>query len=144
MELLGNLLTNLPFGKHGYYGFEALTRNVSAVTGACLFCRRNIYEKVNYMDEDKFKVAFNDVDFCLKILEKGYRIVYNPYVELFHYESKTRGYDDLDDTKKERFIRESNSFKEKWKEMLENGDIYYNKNFSRDTVNFDIKISNNL
>lgn len=91
------------------------------------------------MDENDFKVAFNDVDFCLKILEKGYRIVYNPYVELFHFESKTRGYDDLDIAKKDRFNKEAEKFKTKWKKVLIKPDKYYNKNFSRSKVDFSIE-----
>ena len=88
------MLVNLPYGKHAYFGREAATRNVSAVTGACLFSRRELYEQVGYMDENDFKVAFNDVDFCLKLIEKGYRNIYNPYIELIHYESKSRGYEE--------------------------------------------------
>lgn len=136
--IAGNLLVNLPYGKHAYFGREAATRNVSAVTGACLFARKDIYEKVNYMDEESFKVAFNDVDFCLKILEKGYRIVYNPYVELVHYESKSRGYE-ISKEKQERFEKECNNFKEKWKERLSKPDPYYNINFTRSSCNFDIE-----
>jgi len=116
------------------FGRASATRNVSAVTGACLFTRREIYEEVGFMDE-KFKVAFNDVDFCLKILEKGYRIVYNPYIELIHYESKTRGYEDTKE-KQERFEQEKEKFKTKWKELLDKPDSYYNKNFSRNSCNF--------
>ena len=116
--IAGNLLVGLPYGTHNQFGREALTSNVSAVTGACLFTRREIYEEVGFMEEELFKVAFNDVDFCLKILEKGYRVVYNPFVELIHYESKTRGYEDTEE-KKARFEREKKNFQEKWKERLD-------------------------
>ncbi len=92
------------------------------------------------MDEENFKVAFNDVDFCLKIIEKGYRIVYNSYIELTHYESKSRGYEYTKE-QEERFNIEASNFKAKWKSFLEKGDPYYNKNFSLDTCNFDIKIT---
>jgi len=132
----GNLLVNLPYGKHAYFGREVATRNVSAVTGACLFARREIYEEVGYMDED-LPVAFNDVDFCLKAMGKGYRIIYNPYIELIHYESKTRGYEN-NAKKEERFIRESNKFKQKWSDLLNKPDPYYNVNFSRDYCDFRI------
>ena len=94
-------------------------------------------KKSGYMEENKFKVAFNDVDFCLKILEKGYRIVYNPYIELYHFESKTRGYDELDINKKARFDKEAESFKNKWKKVL--NDKYYNRNFTRTKVDFSIE-----
>lgn len=136
-----NLLVNLPFGRHGYYAREAATRNVTAVTGACLFARREIYEEVGFMDEKLFKVAFNDVDFCLKILEKGYRVVYNPYVELIHSESKTRGLEDTPE-KKVRFEQEKKNFREKWKTVLSMPDPYYNRNFSREDCNFTIAEGN--
>ncbi len=138
--IAGNMLVNLPYGEKAYFGRESATRNVAAVTGACLLCRRELYEEVGYMDEEQFKVAFNDVDFCLKLLEKGYRNVYIPYVELYHYESKTRGYE-YSKEKEERFNRESENFKNKWKNFLDKGDPYYNINFTRDTCNFDIKIN---
>lgn len=137
--IAGNALVNLPYGKHAYFGREAATRNVSAVTGACLFARRELYKEVGYMEEEKFKVAFNDVDFCLKLLQKGYRIVYNPYIELIHYESKTRGYE-YSKEQEERFYSESNNFKEKWKDFLDKKDPYYNKNFTLKTCNYDINI----
>ena len=135
--IAGNMLVNLPFGKHAYFGREAATRNVIAVTGACLFCRRDLYEEVGYMDENDFKIAFNDVDFCMKLFSKGYRNLYIPYVELFHFESKTRGYDDTKENKA-RFKEESDKFKAKWKDYIEAGDPYYNKNFSLDSCNFNI------
>lgn len=135
--IAGNALVNLPYGKHAYFGIEAITRNVSAVTGACLFCRRNLYEEVGFMDNKKFKVAFNDVDFCLKLLERGYRNIYNPYIELIHYESKTRGYEDSPE-KIKRFEKETENFRKRWSKLLRN-DPYYNPNLSRKTVNYDIK-----
>ena len=134
----GNMLVNLPKGRHAYLGFEAMQRNVSAVTGACLMTKRSIYEEVDYMNEN-LAVAFNDVDFCLKIREKGYRIVYTPWVELIHYESKTRGYEDTP-KKKERFEKEKDVFIKKWKMLLdENKDPYLNINFSRDSVDYIIE-----
>ena len=134
----GNMLVNLPKGRHAYLGFEAMQRNVSAVTGACLMTRKSIYEEVDFMEE-KLAVAFNDVDFCLKIREKGYRIVYTPWVELIHYESKTRGYEDTP-KKKERFEKETEIFVNKWKRLLEEDkDPYLNINFSREYVDYVIE-----
>ncbi len=130
--LVANLYTRIPFGLHAYYARECITANVSGVTGACLFSRREIYDEVGFMEEDAFKVAFNDADFCLKIRDKGYLIVYNPYVELMHYESKTRGYEDTPE-KKERFAGECERFKDKWKDVINVGDPYYNINFTRNT-----------
>lgn len=137
-NLAANMLTGLPKGVHAYFGKDCLIQNMSAVTGACLFSRREIYEEVGYMDEENFKVAFNDVDFCLKIREKGYKIIYNPFIELWHYESKTRGYEDTPE-KKKRFENESNNFKTKWKEVLKRGDPYYNINLSLTTAQYDIR-----
>lgn len=95
-------------------------------------------KKCGYMDEERFKVAFNDVDFCLKIIEKGYYIIYNPYVELFHFESKSRGYE-YSKEKEDRFNNEKEVFKEKWKKYIEKGDPYYSPNFTLSTCNYDIK-----
>lgn len=136
--LAANLFTNTPRKMHAYFGRECTTRNVSAVTGACLFSRKQVYEEVGYMDEENFAVAFNDVDFCLKLREKGYLNVYNPYIEFIHYESKTRGYEDTPE-KKARFEKESTNFKNKWKNVLKNIDPYSNINFSKDNVNCSIR-----
>ena len=137
-DLAANLLTNTPRNFHAYFGRECLTQDLSAVTGACLFSRRSIYEEVGYMDEENFAVAFNDVDFCLKIRQKGYLIVYNPYVEFMHYESKTRGYEDTPE-KKERFARESNNFRTKWRKVLDAGDPYSNINFDKNTAQYNVR-----
>ena len=136
--LAANMLTGLPKGVHAYFGKDCLIQNVSAVTGACLFAKRSIYEEVGFMDEENFVIAFNDVDFCLKIREKGYKIIYNPYIELMHYESKSRGYENTPE-KQERFERESNNFKNKWKEVIEKGDPYYNPNLSLTTADYAVK-----
>ena len=136
--LAANLLTNLPKSIHAYFARECTIRNVSAVTGACLFCKRSIYEEVGYMDEKNFAVALNDVDFCLKIREKGYLIVYHPYIELMHFESKTRGYENTKE-KKERFEKECENFKKKWKKQLTEGDPYSNINFAQDTANYVVR-----
>ena len=89
------------------------------------------------MDEG-FKVAFNDVDFCLKIRQTGKLIVYNPYAKLWHYESKSRGYEDTQE-KRERFKGEIDRFHEKWGEFLEKGDPYYNINLRLDSDQYAIK-----
>lgn len=138
-DLAANLLPNTPRNAHAYFGRECLTQNLSAVTGACLFSKRSIYEEVGYMDETNFAVAFNDVDFCLKIRQAGYLIVYNPYVEFIHYESKTRGYEDTPE-KKARFEKESNNFRTKWRKVLDIGDPYLNINFDKNTAQYNIRI----
>ena len=92
------------------------------------------------MDED-FAVAFNDIDLCLKIRQKGYWIVWSPYIELYHFESKSRGYETTT-SKVERFEKETKMFKEKWKEFLKNGDPFFNINFSLESENYQIKCKN--
>ena len=100
----GHVFKNLPKGIHGYFSKDAMIQNLSAVTAACIMTPKSIYDEVGYMDE-KFKVAFNDVDFCLKIRQTGKLIVYNPYVQFTHYESKSRGFEDTPE-KKKRFQSE--------------------------------------
>ena len=133
----GHILKNLPKGEKAYFSRESFVQNFSAVTAACIISRREIYEEVGYMDE-KFEVAFNDLDFCLKIRKAGYLIVADPFVELIHYESKSRGYEDTQE-KIKRFQGEIERFQNKWKDVLENGDPYFNKNFRLDTENYRIK-----
>ena len=92
--------------------------------------KKDVFEEIQGFDE-KLVVAFNDVDLCLRIRELGKKIVYNPYAELYHYESKSRGQDDTPD-KIERFNRETAYFEDRWEKILAKGDPYYNKNFAID------------
>ena len=119
----GHILTHTNRGDVGYMGRLQAVMDVSAVTAACMMIKRSVYEEVGGLDED-FRVALNDIDLCMKIREKGYLIVMHPGVELFHYESKSRG---SDETKKnqERFKTEIRRFRTKWKQILEDGDPYY-------------------
>lgn len=114
-----------------------MTQNLSAVTAACIMTPKKIYEEVGFMDET-LAVAFNDVDFCLKIREKGHLIVYNPFVEFTHYESKSRGLENTP-AKKKRFKNEINYFTNKWQNFLDEGDPYYNINLSMDTEVYHMK-----
>lgn len=124
----GHVHVGFPKGNGGYMSRMAYAGNVSAVTAACMMVSKKIYEEVGGLSED-FRVAFNDVDFCLKIREKGYLVVFNPYAELYHYESKSRGYETTPE-KKARFDREVAHFKERWKKILQEGDPYFNPNFT--------------
>ena len=134
----GHRFKGVPRAGHGYYSKESMIENLSAVTAACMMNPKEIYEEVGYMDE-KLAVAFNDIDFCLKVREKAKKlIVYNPYVEFMHYESKTRGYEDSPE-KVKRFEGEMNRFKETWEDFLEKGDPYYNKNLDLRTEQYDIR-----
>ena len=126
----------------GYMGRLCYAQNVSAVTGACLMVKKSDFEAVQGFDE-KFAVALNDVDFCLKLRDKGLLNVFTPFSELFHYESVSRGddTDGKDSAKAKRYEEESALFREKYKELLEKGDPYFNPNFSLDYSNFTLKAS---
>lgn len=121
----------------GYMGRLCYAQNVSAVTGACLLVKKSLFEEVGGLDES-FAISLNDVDFCLKLREKGLLNVFTPFAELYHYESVSRGLDDSGE-KAERYNRESAHFREKWKTVLEKGDPYYNPNFSLDRSDFALK-----
>lgn len=122
----------------GYMGRLYYAQDVSAVTGACLLVRKSLYDELNGLDED-FTVAFNDVDFCLRIREKGLLVVFNPYAELYHYESKSRGFENTDE-KRIRFEQEVGRFQKRYEKLLESGDPYYNPNFSLDSADFTVCI----
>lgn len=124
----GHVHVGFPKGNGGYMSRMAYAGNMSAVTAACMMVSRKVYEEVGGLSED-FRVAFNDVDFCLKIREKGYLVVFNPYAELYHYESKSRGYETTPE-KKARFDGEVAHFKERWAKILLEGDPYFNPNFT--------------
>ena len=133
----GHVFKGLYKNAHGYFSRDSHIQNLSAVTAACMMAKRSVYEEVGYMDE-KFAVAFNDIDFCLKIIQSGKLIIYNPFVELIHYESKSRGYDDTPE-KKQRFQNEIDLFYQKWGDYKKKGDPYYNINLRLDSDQFDIK-----
>lgn len=120
----------------GYFRRLQIVQNLSAVTGACMFVKKAIFFEVGGLDEN-LKVAFNDIDFCLKVREAGYRNLWTPYAELYHLESKSRGYDDTP-KKKARFDFEINYMKEKWRERLID-DPFYNINLTKDRENFSIE-----
>lgn len=121
----------------GYMGRLCYTQNFSAVTGACLMVKKSLYEELNGLDT-RFTVSLNDVDFCLRLREKGLLNVWTPFAELFHYESASRG-SDLTGERAERYNRESELFRVRWKELLDRGDPYYNVNFSLDRSDFALK-----
>ena len=122
----------------GYMGKLCYAQNVSAVTGACLMVKASLYDELGGLDES-FKIALNDVDFCLRLREKGYLNVFTPFAELYHFESASRGSDIEDKAKAERYNEEAKHFREKWKEVLEKGDPYYNPNFSLDHSDYSLK-----
>ena len=122
----------------GYMGRLCYAQNLSAVTGACLMVKKSLYEAVGGLDES-FAISLNDVDFCLKLRERGLLNVFTPFAELYHFESISRGADDQGE-KAERYNRESEQFRAKWKAVLDQGDPYYNPNFSLDKSDFSLKI----
>lgn len=123
----------------GYMGRLCYAQNVSAVTGACLMVKKSIYDALGGLDEC-FRIALNDVDFCLRIREQGYLNVFTPFAELYHFESASRGVDIVDAAKAERYEEESALFRERWKKVLEKGDPYYNPNFSLDYSDYSLKV----
>ena len=121
----------------GYCHRIICAQDYSAVTAACMMVKREAFEKVGGLSEE-FQVAFNDIDFCLRLGEAGYLVVYNPYAELYHYESKSRGLEDTPE-KVARFNREIASFEKHWGKVLDKGDPYYNPNLTLDSQDFSLK-----
>ncbi|MEP6686584.1 MAG: glycosyltransferase family 2 protein, partial [Verrucomicrobiota bacterium] len=118
----------LPRDDPGYFGRAGCAQELSAVGAACMVVRRKVYLEVGGFDEERLKVAFNDIDFCLKLRARGYRIIYTPYAELFHLEHASRGHENTEG-KKERFAAEIAYMKEKWGAAL-HFDPAYNPNLS--------------
>ncbi|WP_374347201.1 glycosyltransferase [Chitinimonas sp.] len=123
----GHAHVNLLKGHGGYFGRAVVTQNLSAVTAACLVIRKAIYDEVGGLDED-LAVAFNDVDFCLRVQRAGYRNLWTPFAELYHHESKSRGHEDTP-AKQARFSREVDFMKARWGNLL-NNDPAYNPNLT--------------
>jgi hypothetical protein len=121
----------------GYFNHIISMNNSSAVTGACLMCRREVFEQVNGFDE-QLAVAFNDVDLCLKIKYQGYNNICLPHVVLYHYESKSRGYDQTVE-KRNRFEQETELMRERWESVLKH-DPCYSPHLSRIIPNYSIRL----
>lgn len=136
LTLAGHAHKNFDRSHPGYMGRLVIAQDLSGVTAACLLTKREVFEEINGFDE-RFAVAFNDVDLCMKIREKGYLIAFAPDAELYHYESKSRGLDSTPD-KKDRFESEIHLFHEKWEKQLKAGDPYYNPHFSLDREDFTV------
>jgi GT2 family glycosyltransferase len=128
------------FGREesGYCGRLMVAQNVSAVTAACLIVRKAIYDEVGGLDEENLKVAFNDVDFCLKVVKAGYMNVWTPFAELYHHESISRG-SDSDPVKAQRFRSEFLFMRTKWNKMLDE-DPHYSPNLTHKLEDFSVKI----
>ena len=133
--LAGHYHRNFPKDSPGYFGRLTYAQNMSAVTAACMMIPRRVYEQLNGLDES-FSIVFNDVDLCLRIREANYLIVWTPWAELIHYESKSRGSDEDTPEKKVFFLKETNRFQRKWNKILTEGDPYYNPNLTREKEDF--------
>ena len=133
----GAMFVGMARERSGYLRKAILQQDLSAVTAACMMVDRKAWEAAGGFNED-LAVAFNDIDFCLKVRREGYLVVYEPNVELYHYESKSRGYEDTPE-KQKRFLSEINYMKAHWSEILTKGDPYYNENFSLNTCNYTLR-----
>ena len=136
LTLAGHLHRGASRKDPGYMRRLQYAQNLSAVTAACMMVRRNVWKELGGLDE-AFRVAFNDVDLCMRIREAGYLIVWTPYAELYHYESKSRGYD-VTKEQKERNREEVALFHARWKDTLQEGDPYLNPNFDLGREDFSI------
>ena len=132
----GHTHYRIPEANVGYMGRLCYAQDVTAVTGACMMVSKVLYEELGGLDEN-FAVALNDVDFCLRVREKGLLNIFTPFAELYHYESKSRGSDKKDD-KAVRYQMEADRFRVKWADALAKGDPYYNPNFSLDHSDFTV------
>lgn len=124
----GHVFRTFPKSDPGFMGRLVVCQDYCAVTAACMLVKRSAFEKAGGFSED-LAVAFNDIDFCLKVGKMGYRVLFTPFAELYHYESKSRGLDDTPE-KQDRFNQEIMTFKSRWNELLEKGDPCYNRHFT--------------
>ena len=139
MHLAGHLHRHFPGDHPGYMGRLVYAQNLSAVTAACMLVPRRLWEELGGMDES-FSVVFNDVDFCLRVRQAGKLIVWTPWAELTHYESKSRGPDE-DTPEKQAFFRaETRKFQQRWSAFLSAGDPYYNPNLTRRKEDFSPRV----
>ena len=135
----GAMFVGLARGRTGYMHKAALMQDMSAVTAACLLMRKAVFDEVGGFDEE-LAVAFNDMDLCLRVGQAGYRIVYDPYAELYHDESLTRGPED-DPVKVRRFQNEIELMRTRYETLLKTGDPYYNPNLSLKKWHYSLKVT---
>lgn len=135
--IAGHMFVDMPANRTGYLHKASLLQDMSAVTAACMIVKKQVFDQVGGFTE-KLAVAFNDVDLCLKINKAGSLVVYDPYVQLYHMESKTRGAEDSKE-KVRRFQTEIEYMRCHWLDILKNGDPYYNKNLSLTKWNYSLK-----
>lgn len=131
--------TGLPRHAPGYFGRAVVTGNFSAVTGACLVLRKEIYDQVGGLDDENLTVTFNDIDLCLRVREAGYQNVWTPFAELYHLESVSRGRDDSPE-KFARLQREVEFMQARWKSEIV-ADPYYSPNLTANALDFSFRLS---
>jgi GT2 family glycosyltransferase len=132
----GHALRKFPNEYTGQFSKLQLVQNYLAVTGACLLIRTKVFKEVSGFNEIDLKVAFNDVDLSLKVVDAGYRNVWTPFAQLYHYESASRG-DDLTGKKLERFSKEAKYIIKHWSKYLKS-DPYYNQNLTLEREDFSL------
>ncbi len=125
---------NLQHGQEGYFGRAQVIQNFSAVTAACMVLKKSAFLEVGGLDEQHLTVAFNDIDLCLKLAEKGLRTLWTPYAELYHHESASRGYEDTPE-KQARLAKEANYMQQRWKKWIQH-DPAYSPNLNHKTGDF--------
>ena len=126
--IAGHCFVQQKRGTTGYCHRIICAQDYSAVTAACMMVKKSAFDAVGGLSEE-LAVAFNDIDLCMKVRKYGVKIVFTPYAELYHYESKSRGMEDTPE-KQLRFSREVNCFRRKWERELLKGDPYYNPNLT--------------
>ena len=135
--IAGHAFLNMPRSRTGYLHKASIQMDLSAVTAACMMMKRSVFEQLGGFEE-KLTVAFNDVDLCLRTVQAGYLVVYNPKVELYHYESKSRGSEDNEE-KVRRFQSEIEFMRNRWIAILKEGDPNYNKNLTLSKWNYSLR-----
>ena len=135
--IAGHMFVDMPANRTGYLHKASLLQDMSAVTAACMMMKRSAFVEAGGFTEE-LSVAFNDVDLCLKVRQNGKLIVYDPYVQLYHMESKTRGAED-NKAKVRRFQEEIEYMRTRWIDILKKGDPYYNKNLSLTKWNYSLR-----
>ena len=135
--IAGHTFIGLHKAENSYFHRAMSTQDYSAVTAACMMSKKSIFQQVGGFTEE-LAVAFNDIDYCMKVRAAGKLVVYNPYALLYHYESKSRGLEDTPE-KIARFNREIRIFADRWPEILEKGDPYYNPNLTLRKSNFALR-----
>ncbi|MBQ9886472.1 MAG: glycosyltransferase family 2 protein [Lachnospiraceae bacterium] len=135
--IAGHAFVGLHKDEKCYFLRSMCAQDLSAVTAACMLVKKSVFDEVGGLNEE-LAVAFNDIDFCLKVREAGKLVIYNPYAQLYHYESKSRGLEDSPE-KIARFNKEVGTFKERWQDILKAGDPFYNPNLTLRDTNFALK-----